>query len=496
MKKTITITGEDLCIHDFIKVARHKYKASLSEEAKQRIKSSRETVEKILERNEIVYGLTTGFGSLAKVKISPKDTAKLQENLATSHAVGVGKPLSEEIVRGIMLLRINTFAKGFSGIKLETVNLLLEMLNRQVYPLVPEKGSVGASGDLAPLSHIIIVMLGKGEAIHKGKKISGLQALRKAGLKPIQLSSKEGLALNNGTPVMTSIAAFSIHEAEKLIENNILSAAMTMDALKARTEFLHEEVHKARPHKGQAFVARKLKILLEGSQLIDSDKQKVQDAYSIRATPVVIGASLDAINYAKEKVLIEMNSATDNPLIFGQNAYSAANFHGQPIALAMDFLSIAVSELGNLSDRRIFRLLDPCLNEGLPAFLIENSGLNNGLMIPQYTTAALVSENKVLCHPSSVDSIPTCANQEDHVSMGTYGARKALEIISNTRKVIAIEFLTAAQALDIRKIRPGKKVEEAFLRIRKHVKYMKEDRIIYPDINKIEQMIIKNEIIS
>ena len=492
--KTVVITGNDLTIEEFVKIARHRCKVVLSKDAEQRITKCRTVVEDLVEKDEVVYGLTTGFGSLANVKISQEDTELLQKNLAMSHAAGVGKPFQEEYVRGAILLRINTFAKGYSGIRLQTVNMLVEMLNRNVFPFVPEKGSVGSSGDLAPLSHIIIVMLGMGECIVSKKRVSAKYALNKAGLKPIVLSSKEGLALNNGTPVMTSIAAFAIHEAEKLFECNLLSATMSIAALKSNSSFLFRGVHDVRPHVGQKFVAKKMREFLSDSELMDSIKSKVQDAYSVRGTPVVMGASLDAINYAKEKVLIEMNSATDNPLIFGNKAYSAANFHGQPIGLAMDFLAIAVSELGNIADRRIFKMLDCNSSDGLPAFLINGSGLNNGLMISQYTTAALVSENKILCHPSSVDSIPTCANQEDHVSMATTAARKVMDVISNTRKVIAIEFLAAAQAIDLRKEFAGEKIMEVQKIIRKKIQFIKEDRVLYYDIEKMEEMIMKNEL--
>lgn len=494
--KTIIITGEHLTIEDIVKVARYRYDVRLSEVAKERIRSCRKVVDKIVKDSELVYGITTGFGSLSNVVISEENTEALQENLVMSHAVGLGRPLPEDIVRAIMLLRINTFAKGFSGIKMSTVDTLIEMMNKNVYPVVPEQGSVGSSGDLAPLSHIILVMIGKGEAFLNNKRVSGAAAMKKAKIKTIRLAAKEGLALNNGTPVMTAIAALAVHDAENLLRHSILSSALSLEAIKANSSFLFEKVHLARPHAGQIIVARELRNILHSSRLVDSEKAKVQDAYSIRATPVVIGASLDAIKYVKEKVIIEINSATDNPLIFDGKAYSAANFHGQPIALAVDFLSIALSEIGNISERRIARILDPNLNEGLPAFLVKNSGLNSGFMIPQYTAAALVSENKVFSHPASVDSIPTCANQEDHVSMGTNGARKAKKILENTAKIIAIELMVAAQAVEMRKSSPSTASQKMIEFLRKHVRHLEKDRVLYPDINLIEKIIEKRDILN
>ncbi|MBN2459819.1 histidine ammonia-lyase [Candidatus Woesearchaeota archaeon] len=499
-EKHIGITGNDLSLDDFILVARHKYKVFLTKEAKKRILKCRKVVDNLVEDEKVVYGLTTGFGSLANISISADKAEELQENLLRSHACGVGRPFSEEIVRGIMLLRVNTFAKGFSGIRLSAVETIIEMLNKGIYPFVPEQGSVGSSGDLCPLSHLFLVMIGEGEVFLERKRVCGAEAMKKLGIKPIKLTSKEGLALNNGTPVMTAIAAIAVYDSFNLIQHSIISSAITMEALKANSSALKEEIHLARPHQGQIRTAQILRKILRNSQLIDSNKKKVQDAYSIRATPVVIGASLDTLNYVKQVVDTEMNSATDNPLIFGENAYSGANFHGQPIALVMDFLGIAMSEIADLSERRISRLLDSSLNEGLPPFLINKPGLNSGLMIPQYTAASLVSENKVLAHPASVDSIPTCANQEDHVSMGTIAARKVLKIIFNVQNVIAIEMLTAAQALEMRieyeKLLPGPVVTEVLKTIRTFVDYLEQDRVLYKDINKLSKAILERKLIK
>lgn len=492
----IILNGDNLTINDFINVARNKVKISLSEAAIERIQKSRNAVENLVKEGKIVYGLTTGFGSLANVVISPEDTEKLQENLITSHAVGVGKPLSEEIIRGTLLIRINTFCKGLSGLKLKTVETLLEMLNKEIYPHVPEKGSVGASGDLAPLSHLMLVLLGKGKAFVNGKLVSGLEAMQKAGIQPITLSSKEGLALNNGTSIMTSIATHSVFDARKLLKNALITTAMSFEALKANSSPLFKGIHDARPHQGQSDCATILRNLLEGSSLIDSDPEKVQDAYSLRAAPVVLGASWDTINYVAKVIQTELNSTTDNPLIIEGKAYSGANFHGQPIALVVDFLSIAVSEIGNISERRIARLVDKSLNHGLPAFLIKGGGLNSGFMVPQYTAAALVSENKILCHPSSVDSIPTCANQEDHVSMGTTGARKSREIITNVENIVAIELMCATQGVELREKKTSEKMRLVINAVREIVPHLDEDREIYEDIIKIHQMIKEKELLN
>ena len=492
----IIITGNDLTIEDVINVARRKFKVELSTGAINNIQKSREVVDKLVSNDDVVYGITTGFGSLSNVKISKKKTEELQKNLIISHAAGVGSPFNEEIVRAVMLLRVNTFAKGYSGIRLETVQVLIDFLNKNIYPYVPSKGSVGSSGDLSPLSHIVLTMLGLGEVILNGERTPSIEALNKSNIKPITLTSKEGLALNNGTPVMTAIATLLVYDSENLLKQSIMGASLTFEALQARSSFLDEKVHLARPHAGQILVAKNLRKLIEGSSLINSNINKVQDAYSIRATPVVIGATLDAIRYVREKTLIEINSATDNPLIINDEAYSAANFHGQPMALALDFLKIALSEIANISDRRIFRLLDPNLNEGLPAFLINNSGVNSGFMIPQYTTAALVSENKVLAHPASVDSIPTCANQEDHVSMGTVAARNALEIFDNTRKVIAIELLVAAQGVELRDKNPSPINKQIIGTIREKISRMDIDRIIYTDLELIEQIVVEETLIK
>ncbi|MCF6463056.1 histidine ammonia-lyase [Clostridium sp. Cult1] len=496
---TIYIDGNSLTLKDLVDVARHNAKVQLSEEAISKIKKSRALVDEFVENEEVVYGITTGFGKFSDVTISKEDTETLQTNLIRSHACGVGKPLAEEDVRGTMLLRINTLVKGYSGIRLETINVLMEMLNKGVHPVIPEKGSLGASGDLAPLAHMVLVMLGEGEAYYQGIRMSGKEAMEKAGIPTIQLTSKEGLALINGTPVMTAIGGLAAYDALNLTKIADISAALTIEALNGIIDAYDERVHTIRPHKGQMDCAKNLLNLTKSSQLTSKQGEiRVQDAYTLRCIPQIHGASRDAINYVIEKINIELNSVTDNPLIFADDkkVISGGNFHGQPMALAFDFLGIALSELANSSERRIERLVNPHLS-GLPGFLTEKGGLNSGFMIPQYTAAALVSENKVLAHPASVDSIPSSANQEDHVSMGTIAARKAKEILYNTTRVLAIELYAAAQAIDFgepKKLGEGTKI--AYEAIREKVDRLYDDRIMNVDINTCAILIEDNTILN
>jgi len=486
------IDGEHLTIEDVVNVARNGYLVELSEEAVAKIKKSRDYVDNLVEKEAIVYGITTGFGKFSDTFISKEDTRALQKNLIVSHACSMGEPLPEETVRGVMLLRANALAKGYSGIRLETVNTLLEMLNKGVHPVIPEKGSLGASGDLAPLSNMVLVMLGEGEAIYKGQRMSGKEAMDKAGIKTVELTSKEGLALINGTPVMTSIGALAVYDALNLMKTADIIGAMTLEALRGITDAFNERVHKARGQKGQMITARNVLRITEGSSLTTRQGElRVQDAYTLRCIPQIHGASRDAINYVKEIISIELNAATDNPLIFHDDdmVISGGNFHGQPIALAMDFLGIAVSELANVSERRIERLVNPQLND-LPAFLTKKGGLNSGFMITQYAAASMVSENKVLAHPASVDSIPSSANQEDHVSMGTTAARKARAILDNVQKVLAIEAFAASQAISFRgEVTLGKGTREVYKEIRKHIPPVEEDRIMYTDMDKLDKMV-------
>lgn len=490
----IIIDGEHLTIEDVVKVAREGYMVELSDEAKKRVIKAREVVDRYVEEGKVVYGITTGFGKFSDVVISKEEAKKLQRNLIVSHACGVGDEFPEEVVRAIMLLRANALSKGCSGVRLETLETLIEMLNKGVYPVIYEKGSLGASGDLAPLSHMVLVMIGEGEAYYNGERLRGSDALLKAGIKEVELVEKEGLALINGTQVMTAVGTLALYDAINLSKAADIVASHTIEALRGITDAYYFKVHNVRPQVGQLKSAQNLLRVLEDSKLTTKQGElRVQDAYTLRCIPQVHGASKDAIEYVKKVVEIEINSATDNPLIFADEdrVISGGNFHGQPMALAMDFLGIAVSELANISERRIERLVNYQLND-LPAFLTKKGGLNSGFMIAQYSAAALVSENKVLAHPASVDSIPSSANQEDHVSMGTIAARKARSIIYNATKVLGIEYLAACQAIDLRgKYELGKGTNVGFNLLREHVPMLNNDRVMYVDINRAAALLIE-----
>jgi len=494
----VIITGNDLTLDEVVAVCRNYKKVELSDFAVERILKSRKVVDDFVENEDVVYGITTGFGKFSDVTISKEESKTLQKNLIISHSVGAGKPFDSEVVRGIILLRINNLAKGYSGARLETIQTMIEMLNRKVHPIIPEKGSLGASGDLAPLSHMVLPMIGLGQAEYEGEIMAGEEAMEKAGIPVIELTAKEGLALINGTQVMTALAALTVYDSLNIIKTADIAAALSFEAQNGIINALDQRLHDIRPHKGQIDTARVLTELLTGSKMTTKQGEiRVQDAYSLRCVPQVHGASKDAINYVKEKVEIEINSVTDNPIIFPETneGISGGNFHGQPMALSLDFLGIALSELANISERRIERLVNPTLS-GLPAFLVEHGGLNSGFMIVQYSAAALVSENKILAHPASVDSIPSSANQEDHVSMGTIAARKAKEIMENVRRVLAMEIMCACQGIDLRGNKGlGAGTKPVYDEVRKVVPMLKEDRPIYDDINKCEEL-IKNGTIT
>ncbi len=494
----VVITHQGLTLEDVINVAENFYELELSEEVKKSIQTSRAFVDKYVEDERVVYGITTGFGKFSDVFIHKDDTAMLQKNLIISHACGVGEPLPEKIVRAMMMLRVNALCKGFSGVQLATVEQLVDMINNKVHPVVPEKGSLGASGDLAPLSHIVLTMIGLGEAYFDGERMSSADALAKVGLEPILLLSKEGLALINGTQAMTAVACFAVRDAMMLAKQSEINLALSMEALEGISDAFDPRIHLARGQKGQISTASNLLRIIEGSEYITRPGEKrVQDAYALRCSAQVIGASKDAIEFVKQKVEIEINAATDNPLIFGEDAViSGGNFHGQPIALPMDFLGIAISELANISERRLERLVNPALSNGLPAFLAPDGGLNSGFMIVQYSAAALVSENKVLAHPASVDSIPSSANQEDHVSMGTIAARKAYSIATNAKNVLAMELMGACQGIDLREKRQlGKGSSVAYEVVRKQIPFVGKDRVMYTDINQFVEILESQELI-
>ena len=493
MKDIVILTGEDLTLYDIHIVCCHDVPVALSEEAKERILTSRKTVDDLVAEGKTVYGITTGFGKFSDVCISQDECKLLQKNLIITHAVGAGEPFSREVSRGIMLLRVNNLAKGYSGARLEVVQTLVEMLNRGVTPVIPQKGSLGASGDLAPLSHMVLPMLGLGEAQYQGKRLPGAEAMAQAGIPTVELVAKEGLALINGTQAMTSTGCLTLFDSLELMEMANIAAALSFEAHQGVVDALDERVHTIRAHWGQLETARMLRKLLEGSRNVTRQGQiRVQDRYSMRCTPQVHGASWDALEYVKGRVETEMNSVTDNPIIFSdtREGISGGNFHGQPMALAFDFLGIALAELANISERRIESLVNPSIS-GLPAFLVENGGLNSGFMIVQYTAASLVSENKVLAHPASVDSIPSSGNQEDHVSMGTIAARKAGEIMGNLRRVIAMELMCACQAIDLRSGKDGLGIgtRAAYEAVRSVCPMLKEDRPLYEDINRCEDLL-------
>lgn len=494
----LEIDGQSLGLETFIEVTREKRPIRLSEDAENNINKARDFVDQLIADDKVVYGLTTGFGKFSDVLIPEEETMDLQRNLIISHSCGVGQALPEDIVRGVMLLRVNALAKGNSGIRLSTVQTLIDMINKEVIPLIPEKGSLGASGDLAPLSHMVLTMMGEGQAYYEGQLMSSKEAMDKAGIATVSLVSKEGLALINGTQVMTSVGAHTLYDAIELSKTADIATALTMEALNGITTSFDHKVHEVRGHEGQIQAAANVLRLVEGSQMVSEQGEiRVQDAYSLRCSPQVQGASKDALNFIKTRVEIEMNAATDNPLIFvdEDQVISGGNFHGQPMALPFDFLAIAIAELANISERRLERLVNPALSEGLPAFLTEGGGLHSGFMIVQYAAAALVSENKILAHPASVDSIPSSANQEDHVSMGTIAARKAREILDNSRKVLAMEILGAAQGIDLRgKKELGKGTAPVFELVRKTIPKLEDDRIMHLDMDATEELIISGQI--
>ena len=492
-RRKIVLDGSHLAIADLVGVARHGAAVALSRAARTRIGRARDLVEQWVAEGRVIYGVTTGFGALSEVTIGAQDTRTLQKNILMSHSAGMGRRLDDEAVRAVMALRIQDAATGHSGIGLKAVETLTALLNAGMVPAVPEQGSVGASGDLVPMAHLGLVLIGLGEARCGKEWIAGAEALQRCGLSPLDLGAAEGLALINGTQVMTGIGALAVHDARTLALTTDIAAAMSLEVLMgSRTEF-DPRIHQVRPHPGQAASADNLLRITAGSEIISSHKdcKRVQDAYTLRCSPQVHGASFDAVAHAQRVVTTEINSATNNPLIFAdtEDFLLGGNFHGQPVALAMDFLAMGVSELANISERRVERLVNPKLS-GLPAFLVGDGGLNSGFMIAQYAAAALVSENKVLAHPASVDSIPTSANKEDHVSMGTIAARKCREIVRNAEHVVAIELLCGAQAMDLfTNTHPGAGTRAAYEMIRNAVGHLETDRVLADDIARVVALI-------
>ncbi len=496
----IYLSGNDLTIAEIERIIKDREQVTLSKQAEKDIFKSRELIDEIAEQEEIVYGVTTGFGKFSDTVISRENLRELQENLILSHAAGVGEPFLEEISRGMMLFRANSLAKGQSGIRLETVRLLIELLNNEIHPVIPSQGSLGASGDLAPLAHMVLVMIGRGEAYYRGKRLPGSEALSQVNLTPVELEAKEGLALINGTQAIASVGTLTWLGAKNLLKAADICAAATIDALEGITDAFDERIYKLRPHPGHGKTAYNLRKMLNDSEIIANRiNQRVQDAYTLRCVPQIHGASKDAYEHVGEILQREINSTTDNPLIFSEDkeVISGGNFHGQPLALPMDYMSTAISELANVSERRVERLVNPNLNFDLPPFLIQNGGVSSGFMIAQYTAASLVSENKGLAHPASVDSIPSSANQEDHVSMGTIAARKAHTILVNSEKVLAIELLCACQALDFRSPRrSGSAAKAAHDLVRGSVPYSNSDRELSKDIEKVVEIIKSGKLVE
>jgi histidine ammonia-lyase len=484
----LVLTGEDLTLEDVWDVAVHGVEAAVADSATAKMRAARELLESV--RGEHTYGVNTGFGRFVSAHIPEELTEELQLRLLRSHACGVGDPYPDHVVRGAMLLRANALAKGYSGARTATVELLVSCLNRGVLPVVPSRGSVGASGDLAPLAHLALPLVGEGKAEVDGVRLDGAAALRRVGLEPIRLASKEGLSLVNGTQFMTAMAALGVVRARRIAKAADVACALSLEALQGSRSSFAEAVHRSRPLKGQQDAAANVWRLLEGSAIIESHRwcDKVQDAYALRCAPQVHGASRDLLDHVEATVRVELNAATDNPLVLLEEGeiVSAGNFHGQPIALALDVLALATAELANISERRTERLVNPSLSDGLPPFLVEEGGLNSGFMIPQYVAAALVSENKVLAHPASVDSIPTSAGQEDHVSMGNAAGLKALQVLDNVERTLAIELLAGTQAVEfLAPLRPGAGVAAAHDFVRSLSERLVEDRSLSEDIERV-----------
>jgi histidine ammonia-lyase len=507
MQDPLTIRGSDLKVDDVVAVA-HGRPAVLDEAVLPQLERSRRAVEQLVAEGAIAYGITTGFGHFKDKIISADQTRQLQLNLIRSHAVGVGPPLPEPVVRAMLLVRANTLAQGYSGVRPIVVQRLLEMLNRHVHPVVPSQGSLGASGDLAPLAHLALVLIGEGEADYEGQRMPGGEAMRQAGLEPVTLLAKEGLALVNGTTLMVGYGALLVRRAINLVLTADVAASMSLEALHGTDRAYDARVHAIRPHPRQIDDAAFLRCLLAGSELLRGpDSPDVQDPYTLRCVPQVHGAVRDAIAYAQWVINIELNAVNDNPLIFvddetgAVDVISAGNFHGEPIALAMDYAALALTDLGNMSERRAARLVDADSNGGvLPMFLTERGGLESGLMMAHYTAAALASENKVLAHPASADTIPTSANTEDHVSMGATAVRQMAQILEHVETIVAIELLCAAQGIDFRRradlstAAQGTGTAVAYDLLRQRVPFLREDVVLAPHIEAVRQLVASGTI--
>lgn len=504
---TTLVLDRRLTLEDLERVARGGARVTLSRPARERVARNRAFVERLVAQGDTVYGVTTGFGRFASTRIEPSQVLELQRHLVLSHAIGVGEPFPTEVVRAMLLLRAQSLAIGASGVRPELIDALLALLNAGIHPRVPSQGSVGASGDLAPLAHVALALLGEGEVEFRGEVMPAARALGAAGLDAVVLQAKEGLALINGTQAMTAQLALGLADAERLARVADVAAAMSVEALAGSHRPFHPAVTRLRPHPGASKVAHNLRRLLADSAIERSHEGcgRVQDAYSLRATPQVHGATRDALAHVRAVVEVELDAVTDNPLVIddgtdggtgGGEVVSAGNFHGQPLALTADYAAIAMAELANISERRVEQMVNPALS-GLPGFLTEHGGLNSGLMVAQYTAAALVSENKVLAHPASVDSIPTSANQEDHVSMGAHACRKLRSVVANARYVLSVELLAAAQALDFRApLAPGRGVAAAHAHLRARVPHLAGDRYLKPDLEAVHASVVDGSLLA
>lgn len=495
--REVVLDGAHLTVEQVVAVARFHATVVLSPDTFARIDASRNLVERIVREERKVYGVSTGFGEFSKIPIGSEKSGELQENLILSHCVAVGNPLDEETVRAMMLLRANALSKGFSGIRREIIESLILMLNRGVHPVVPEKGSLGASGDLAPLSHMALVLLGRGEAFYQGERLPGGEAMRRAEIPTFHLLAKEGLALINGTQCMTAIGTLAWYDLMRATQLADITASMTMVSLTCLLSAFDPRIHAVRPHEGQSVCAKNVRLLLDHCPTIEQSQHlRIQDAYAIRCIPQVHGAVRDALSHVRHVFETEVNSVTDNPILFleDESVLSGGNFHGEPVALVMDYLGIAAAELASISERRLERMVNPTLSNGLPAFLAPNGGINSGYMICQYSAASLVSENKVYAHPASVDSIPSSANQEDHVSMGTTAARTCRMIVENLYSVLAFELMAAVQGVDLRKATLSPVLKEVYDIVRREVAFYDVDRELRGDVEAMNRLIRSTEI--
>ncbi|OLE50890.1 MAG: histidine ammonia-lyase [Acidobacteria bacterium 13_1_20CM_3_53_8] len=495
----IELDGQRLSLEEVAAVARGAESVALSAAARERVEAARRVIEKIVAEGRVVYGVNTGFGKLSDVHIPPDELRALQLNLVRSHSCGVGQLLSEEEVRALLLLRANVLALGYSGARSVVIDTLVWMIERGVHPVVPEKGSVGASGDLAPLAHLALSAIGEGEAFYQGLRMKSADALRRAGIETLQLEAKEGLALLNGTQAMAAVGALALHRALRVARAANIAGAMTLEALRGTPAAFDERIHAARPHAGQMEVAAHLRELLRDSEIRKSHLEndpRVQDAYCLRCMPQVHGAALNALNHAREAVEIETGSATDNPLVFTETeeVISGGNFHGAPLALAFDYASIALTDLMSISERRIDRLVNPDSNEDLPPFLTEHAGTSSGFMMAQIIAASLVGDARASSHPASVDNVPTDGGKEDHVSMGMTAAVKLRNLVELAEYMLAIELLTAAQGLEFRApLQPGRGVRRAYEIVRSHAPRLTEDRTLAPDFQKLKEAVRRGD---